>query len=297
LRKNRVYSIAWARAVAGRIPAKEELASYLSLQNERELLERVTRKLGIKQQYDSLDMELKNYIGTMVVNMSLVSDMAVPQLRSLHLHNLRYAIEKKLAGYSVFKNEHLYAFNGVPLLESQIKKILESESIERAKTGETWIDELFIRMRRIAGEQPDAGLLSLFIERERVIFINKFKQLGSLAKFEVDAYNSKLALIIGDSRPGLSDSLFIIEKPKVKGETEIISALQKKYSLQVESLDLDSFIESARNELAIKNMIRFDESNVYTVLQMLLGFEKNVSIINQSIKQKIGKELALKIIG
>lgn len=297
MRKNRIYSIAWARAIAGRMPVKEELASYLSLQNERELLERVTRKLGIKQQYDFLDMELKNYIGTMVVNMSLVSDMAVPQLRSLHLHNLRYALEKKLAGYSVFEKEHLYAFNGVPLLESQIKKIFESESIERARTGEPWIDELFIRMRRIAGEQPDAGLLSLFIERERVIFINKFKQVGSLAKFEVDAYNSKLALITGDSRPELSDSLFIGEKPKVKGEAEIISALQKEYSLQVESLDLDSFIESARHELAVKNMIRFDESNVYAVLQMLLGFEKNVSIINQSIKQKIGKELALKIIG
>ncbi|MGC8558071.1 MAG: hypothetical protein ACP5NC_03645 [Nitrososphaeria archaeon] len=297
MRKNRVYSITWARAIAGRIPTREELVSYLSLQNEKELLEKVTRKLGIKQQYDSLDMELKNYIGTTVINMSLVSDMAVPQLRSLHLHNLRYVLEKKLAGYSVFERGHLYAFNGVPLLETQIKKIFESESIERVRTGEPWIDELFMRMRRIAGEQQDVGLLSLFIERERVIFINKFKQLGSLAKFEVDAYNSKLAMIIGDSRPELSDSLFISEKPKVKGEAEIISTLQKKYSLQVESLDLDSFIESARHELAVKNMIRFDESNIYTVMQMLLNFEKNISTINQSIKQKIGKELTLKIIG
>lgn len=296
MKKNRVYSIAWSRAIAGRIPSKEELVSYLSLNSERELMERVTRKLGIKQQYDSVDLELKNYIGTTAVNMSLVSEVALAQLRALQINNIRLTIEKKIAGHREFERAGMYSSNGVPLLEMQTKRIYESDSMDRVRTGEPWVDELLAKLRRVVGEQPDAGAASLFLQRESVIFASKWKRLGSMAKFEVDAYNSKVGLIMGDAKSGLADAMYIGEKPKIGSMTEILSSLQKKYGLHGESTDLDLFIENARHELALRNLIKFDESNSYAVLQLLLGFEKKVNAINQSIKQKISKEYTLKII-
>ncbi|MGC8661792.1 MAG: hypothetical protein ACP5TZ_04745 [Nitrososphaeria archaeon] len=296
MRKNRIYSIAWSRAIAGRIPSKEELISYLSLSSERELMERVTRKLGIKQQYDSVDLELKNYIGTTAVNMSLVSDIASAQLRSLQIYNIRLTVERKIAGHGEFERAGMYSSNGVPLLEMQAKKIYESDSLERVRTGEPWIDELLLKLIRVVGEQPDAGAASLFLERESVIFASRWKQLGSMAKFEVDAYNSKVGLMMGNAKGGLADAMYIGEKPKIVSLTETLSSLQKKYGLHSESTDMDLFMENARHELALRSMIKFDESNSYAVLQLLLGFEKKVNAINQSIKQKISKEYTLKII-
>jgi hypothetical protein len=296
LRKNRVYSIAWSRAVAGRIPSREELLSYLSLSSERELMERVTRKLGIKQQYDSVDLELKNFIGTTAINMYLVSDVGAAQLRSLQIYNIRLAIERKIAGFREFERNDIYSSNGVPLLEMQAKRIFEADSLERVRTGESWVDELLIKMRRTLGEHPDAGTISLFLERERIIFNNKWKRLGSMAKFEVDAFNTKVGLMIGNAKEGLADSIYIGEKPKIGSLAESLASLQKKYSLHSEPSDLDLFIENARYELAMRNMIKFDESNSYAALQLLLGFEKKVNAINQSIRQKISKEYTLKII-
>ncbi|MCL4343848.1 MAG: hypothetical protein JRN26_01420 [Nitrososphaerota archaeon] len=296
MRKNRVYSIAWSRAVAGRIPSREELLSYLSLSSERELMERVTRKLGIKQQYDSVDLELKNFIGTTAINMYLVSDVGAAQLRSLQIYNIRLAIERKIAGFREFERNDIYSSNGVPLLEMQAKRIFEADSLERVRTGESWVDELLIKMRRTLGEHPDAGTISLFLERERIIFNNKWKRLGSMAKFEVDAFNTKVGLMIGNAKEGLADSIYIGEKPKIGSLAESLASLQKKYSLHSEPSDLDLFIENARYELAMRNMIKFDESNSYAALQLLLGFEKKVNAINQSIRQKISKEYTLKII-
>ncbi|MDG6926931.1 MAG: hypothetical protein JRN01_00460 [Nitrososphaerota archaeon] len=296
MRKNRVYSIAWSRAVAGRIPSREELLSYLSLSSERELMERVTRKLGIKQQYDSVDLELKNFIGTTAINMYLVSDVGAAQLRSLQIYNIRLAIERKIAGFREFERNDMYSSNGVPLLEMQAKRIFEADSLERVRTGESWVDELLIKMRRTLGEHPDAGTISLFLERERIIFNNKWKRLGSMAKFEVDAFNTKVGLMIGNAKEGLADSIYIGEKSKIGSLAESLASLQKKYSLHSEPSDLDLFIENARYELAMRNMIKFDESNSYAALQLLLGFEKKVNAINQSIRQKISKEYTLKII-
>ncbi|MEM0123233.1 MAG: hypothetical protein QXI38_01855 [Conexivisphaerales archaeon] len=296
MRKNKIYSIAWSRAIAGRISTREELLSYLSLNSERELMERVTRKLGIKQQYDSVASELKNYIGTVAVNMSLVSDIAVAQLRTLQIHNIKLTIERKIAGGREFEKNGMYTSNGVPLLEMQVKKIYESDSLERVRTGISWVDELLIRLIRVGGEQPDAGIISLLLEKERIIFMSKWKQLGSMAKFEADAYNLKVSLMLGDTKSGLADRMYIGEKPKAMSVAETLSSLQKKYDLHSEPLDLDLFVENARHELALRNMIRFDESNSYAALQLLLGFEKMINAINQSIKQKINKEYALKII-
>ncbi len=294
--KNNVYSIAWSRAIAGRIPDKDELLSYLSLNSEMELMEKVTRKLGIKQQYDYVDYELKNYIGTTAVNMSMLTDAANAQLRSLQLFNIKLTLERMISGQKEFKKEGLYLSNGVPILEAQNKRISEAGSLERIKTGEPWIDELFARLRRTCGEQPDAGSISLFLDREKAIYTSKFRQLGAMGRFEIDAYNAKVSLMVESERRELAEALYIGERPKPLSMQEMLSSLQKKYDLHNEFNDLDQFIENSRHELAMRNLVRFDASNSYSALQLLLGFERKINAINQTIKQKINKEYAIKII-
>ena len=294
--RNNVYPIAWARAIAGRIPNREEILSYLSLSSETELMEKVTRRLGIKQQYDNVEHELKNYIGTVAVNMSMLADAATPQLRSLQLFNIKLTLERMISGQIEFKKEGLYLSNGIPILDAQLKRIFEAGSVERIKAGEQWIDDLFIRLRRTCGEQPDAGCISLFLDREGAIYASKFMGLGSMSRFEIDAYNAKISLMVESERREIAGSLYIGERPKPLSMQEMISYLQKKYNLRSEFNDLDQFIESSRHELAMRNMNKFDESNTYSVLQLLLAFERKIKIINQTIKQKINKEYAAKIL-
>ncbi len=287
MKGSEIYAISRSRSLLSKLPSPDEIERLLELTNERELLERISRKIGYVIQADSVEAYLKELVGRLAYELSQQTKAAKGEVKALVLENLKQAI---LSSITAVKPSY-YTYYMHPLGEELIKRAEATKDVTRLKLGSSTYDALIKFPLDVWNQSGDVGLLDLAFRKMEINEILKTAgySYGTLAMVELHDYS-----VCAFVRAPIADELVIRQKPRCRDLLEVISMISKKYHVEADNFDtlyVKVIYAASRNDLS-----SFSPLNAVSAIEILKLYEKVLRIVRNKIVEKIKTETAKKLI-
>mgnify|MGYP001626322086 FL=1 len=283
-----IYAISRSRAFLSKLPSIAEAERYIELNNEKELLERISRKINYPIQVNTVEEYFKELVGRFAYELSKETRKALGEFNSLVLENIKNAMLKNVTGQKLY----YYTYQSKPLAEDQIKKVENTSDLTKIKLGSYSLDTQIKFPLEIWQSYKDIGLLNFAFEKIELIEIIKDAGYNMATQALIDLHNYKVCALAGQTTA--SESLFIKQKVKCRDLQEASTYLSKKYNIENQpNFDLLSI-----KLIYISNIFelsKFSDENAMNVIEILKVYEKFFTGIKNGIKEKFGKDTIAKI--
>ncbi len=288
MKGNVIYAISRSRAFLSKLPPLSEAERYIELNNEKELLERISRKINYPIQANTVEEYFKELIGSLTYELSKETSKARGEFNSLILENIKNAMLKNITGEALY----YYTYQSKPLAEDSIKKIENASDLEKIKLGNYVLDLQIKSPLEVWQNSKDLGLLNFAFEKIKLIEIIKYAGYNMATHALMDIHNYKVCALAGQTP--VSESLYVKQKVKCKDLQEAATYLSKKYNIEnPESFDLLTLkILYTTN---VFELSKFSDENALNLIEILKIYESLFIGIKNSIKEKFEKETINKL--
>jgi hypothetical protein len=288
LKGNTIYAISRSRAFLSKLPSLSETEKYVELGSEKELLDRIARKINYPIQASTIEEYFKELVGRFAYELSKETPKALGELNALVLENIKKAFFKKITEH----NLHYYTYEAKPLAEDALKKVESANDLNKIKLGNYTLDLLIKFPIEILQNTKDPGLLEFAFEKIEITEIIKHAGYNLATQALIDLHNYKVCAFA--SQTPFSESLYIKQKIKCKDLQEAVMYLSKKYNVE----NPGNFDTLSNKLIYITNMYElsnFSDKNVINFIEILKVYEKIFIGIANSIKEKFSKEIIKKV--
>ena len=280
MERNKVYSITRVRAFISRLPTLEDLKKYYDLKSERELLERISSKVGYAIVSQDPEEYFKELIGRLTFELSHKTEKALGELSSLILRNAYTAFLSRISKVQA----KYYTFYGKPIAEDLIKKINSAEDLGKVRTGSYFYDRLLSFPMDMWKATNDVNALYFAFEKVEVLEITKGLRQGLLAEALKDVHDAKVCAFVSNQQ--LAEELYVSRKLKCKTLEDSISQLSKKYEVTTYE-NFDDLALKTLYKASVAELSKFTDENVLSLIEILKVYEKYITSIKNVISEKI----------
>lgn len=288
MKGNVLYAISRSRAFLSKLPSLSETERYVELGSEKELLDRIARKINYPIQASTIEEYFKELVGRFAYELSKETPKALGELNALALENLKNAVLKSITGHS----PHYYTYEAKPLVEDALKKVENANDLNKIKLGNYTLDLQIKFPMEIWQNTKDLGLLEFAFEKTEITEIIKHAGYNLATQALIDLHNYKVCALAGQNP--FSESLYLKQKVKCKDLQEAAMYLSKKYNVENPG-NFDAFSNKLIYMTNMYELSKFSDENTVNFIEILKVYEKNFIGISNSIKEKFGKETIKKI--
>lgn len=276
MRAGSVYYITRARALAGKLPSRQELNYMAQTSEEGAFLERLQKRLGLQLAAQDMVQYFREFMGRVARDMLKAGEAGRAFFDAVLLENAKLALLSKVSGSPSF----YYTAYGSAIGEEAVRRLLAAEDVQRARLGNEEIERHVRYAHALYQSFGSPELILHYFEGAQIRRIRKASRAAG-ATFEAMAFDVSVCSFVEPFSQDAAKALYVFGKPRCSGFADGLELLKRLTGIQTEERDPVKAMDELRRAVHRSALSEFSENNIVDLYFMMKLSEKDIERIKK----------------